>query len=262
MSGTALDHRLVRDDLAALDAAMRGLPAAQARELKKQITAHLDDALPPDADDQDVAATLRKLGSPADLAAGARRLVAGPQQAGPAIPAASSTSTPHALRVLVASVRPRTWIAAGLLVIIGTATSTQDTTPIRSGQRQGYVISIYNGTSVTQTIVGDASSQYGWNSPGSGTEQLAVSRSYTDVANGIVGQGAASHLSFTLPVSIPPFQSRLVRALWTSNLCLAKGESNGIDTISLRVRVGWFTRTERIPQQGWYLVGPSQGRCV
>jgi hypothetical protein len=48
---------------------MRGLPAAQVHELKEQITAHLDDALEPDADDQEVAATLSRLGSPADLAA-------------------------------------------------------------------------------------------------------------------------------------------------------------------------------------------------
>jgi len=69
MSGTALDHRLVRDYLRELDAAMRGVPAAQARELKEQITAHLEDALGPDAGDQEVAATLSRLGSPADLAA-------------------------------------------------------------------------------------------------------------------------------------------------------------------------------------------------
>jgi Nitrate and nitrite sensing/HAAS len=69
VSGTALDHWLVRGYLAELDAALGGLPAAQARELKEQITAHLDDALGPDAGDQEVAATLSRLGSPADLAA-------------------------------------------------------------------------------------------------------------------------------------------------------------------------------------------------
>jgi hypothetical protein len=36
MSGTALDHRLVRAYLRELDAAMRGLPTAQARELNEQ----------------------------------------------------------------------------------------------------------------------------------------------------------------------------------------------------------------------------------
>jgi hypothetical protein len=69
MNGTALDHRLVRDYLRELDKAMRGLPDTQARELKEQITAHLDDALQPDAGDHEVAATLSRLGSPADLAA-------------------------------------------------------------------------------------------------------------------------------------------------------------------------------------------------
>ena len=64
MNGTALDHRLVRDYLRELDKAMRGLPDTQARELKEQITAHLDDALQPDAGDHEVAATLRRLGSP------------------------------------------------------------------------------------------------------------------------------------------------------------------------------------------------------
>ncbi len=68
MSGTALDHRLVRDYLRDLDKAMRGLPDTQARELKEQITAHLDDALQ-QAGDHEVAATLSRLGSPADLAA-------------------------------------------------------------------------------------------------------------------------------------------------------------------------------------------------
>jgi nitrate/nitrite sensing protein/HAAS domain-containing protein len=71
VSGTALDHRLVRGYLSELDAAMRGLPAAQARELKEQITAHLDDALGPDAGDQEVAAILSRLGSPAGTFAAA-----------------------------------------------------------------------------------------------------------------------------------------------------------------------------------------------
>ena len=83
MSGTVLDHRLVRGYLRDLDAAMRGVPAAAARELREQITAHLEDALGPDADDQEVAAALRRLGSPADLAAeaGAASGLSGPRSA-------------------------------------------------------------------------------------------------------------------------------------------------------------------------------------
>ena len=50
MSGTVLDHWLVRDYLSELDAAMRGLPPTRAYELKEQITARvaaIDSAGPP-----------------------------------------------------------------------------------------------------------------------------------------------------------------------------------------------------------------------
>ena len=47
MSRTALDHELIRIYLYRLDYAMRGVPAAQYRELRDQITAHLEDALRP-----------------------------------------------------------------------------------------------------------------------------------------------------------------------------------------------------------------------
>jgi len=289
MSSTALDHPLVRNYLFQLSAAMRGLPPAQARELKEQITAHLSDALPADADDQQVAAALRRLGPPSDFAA----------EAEAAIPPSRSSI----FGALLATIRPRTWIIAAVIVIVAvvaarwadyylsvpsltysnggdwwysqdakhenivaTWTATQNTTPIRSGQRQGYIVSLFNGTKVTQTIVGDASGEFGWNSPGSGTEQLTVSGpagTYQDIGNGFVGQTVASGLVFLrLPVSIPPFQTRIVKVLWTSDFCLTAGQSNGIDVLRLRVRVGWFTRTESIPQQGWYLIGPSHGRCI
>ena len=65
MTGTIIDHPLVRDYLRELDVALRVLPAAQARELREQITGHLDEALPPDADDQEIAAALSRLGRPA-----------------------------------------------------------------------------------------------------------------------------------------------------------------------------------------------------
>jgi hypothetical protein len=290
MSGTALDHHLVRDYLAELDAAMRGLPPTQARELKEQLRAHLDEALPPEPSDQEVAATLARLGTAPELAAEARGLTG---VTGAAVPLKGIWGR-------LARVRRRTWLIAGLIVILiagaakyadyylsvpplqysnggdwwyqqdtrhqsiaSTNTATQNTTLFRSGQRQGYVISIYNPTNVTQTIVGDASGPHiGWNNPESSDEQIAVSRSYTDIANGFVGEEAARGLRFSLPVSIPPFQTRLVRVLWTSRGCVPSGQSSGIDQIYLRVRVGWFTRTEIIPQQGWYLVGPGHSRCA
>jgi Nitrate and nitrite sensing len=107
MSGTELDHPLVRGYLRDLDAAMRGLPAAQARELREQITAHLDDALGPGASEQDVAATLSRLGSPADLAT----------EAG----AASGSSGPQAAPAGLGRGRVRWWLAVVIAIPVITA---------------------------------------------------------------------------------------------------------------------------------------------
>lgn len=288
MSRTSLDHELVRGYISQLDAALRGMPAAQARELREQITAHLDDALPADADDEQVAAVLGRLGSPAELAADEA-------QAG-AAPLAALAVTGASLRHRLARVRGRTWSVVGVIVVLaGIATgyliyfltpgslelagasgwwypqdynrevtttadgATQTTVPLRSGQRQGYFVSIDNRTGVTQTILGPA---YGpgvpWDSPGSAIAQIGVS-----VPNpNIEGGGTSRSVRFTIPGVIPPGQIRLVRVLWTSNIC-SDGGTTSIDTLALRVRVGWFTRTEIIPLgQAWGLTGISHGPCT
>ena len=290
MSRTSLDHELVRDYMSQLDAALRRVPAAQARELREQITAHIDDALPPDADDGQVAAVLGRLGSPAELAADA-----GPAGAAPLEALAMTIAW---LRRRLARVHRRTWAVLGVIVVLaGIATGylvyyltpgslelnvasgwwypqdynhevfstadgvTQTTVPLRSGQREGYFVGIDNPTGVTQTILGPA---YGpdvpFDSPGSafGVVQIGVS-----VFNrNINGGGASRSVRFTLPGVIPPGQIRLVRVLWTSNIC-SDGGTSSIDTLALRVRVGWFTRTEIIPLgQAWALGGKSRGPCM
>ena len=288
MSRTSLDHELVRGYISQLDAALRGVPAAQARELREQITAHLDDALPADADDEQVAAVLGRLGSPAELAADVA-------QAG-AAPLAAPAMTGARLRHRLARVRRRTWSVVGVTVIlaaIGTGYliyflalgslefagvsgwwypqdynrdvittangATQTTVPLRSGQRQGYFVSIDNTTGVTQTILGPA---YGpsvpWDSPGSAIVQIGVSVPNPNIERG----GTSRSVRFTVPGVIPPGQTRLVRVLWTSNIC-SDGGTTSIDTLALRVRVGWFTRTEIIPlNQAWALTGISHGPCT
>ncbi len=132
----------------------------------------------------------------------------------------------------------------------------QTTVPVRSGQRQGYMIDIYNPTNVTQTILGPGNTP---DSPALDPVRIGVS-----VPNRNIDRGASTwNIRFTLPGAIPPHQTREVRVLWTSTACLAKGSAEGIDQISFRVRVGWLTRTEVIPlDQGWYLSGPSQGPCT
>jgi len=293
MTGTITDHPLVRDYLRQLDVASRVLPAAQARELREQITGHLDDELPPDADDQEIAAALSRLGPPGSLAAEAMARGSG------TVP---GTGAPVTAGILIGRrlerVRGRTWLIAAVavtLVVIAafrTATfltagqlengsfnygawwyeqdyrhnvlatandSTQNTAPVRSGQRQGYVVEVYNGTGVAQTIIGDGSGpSIGWNNPGGTDEQVTVSQ-------GPIGTAGHDRYKYRYAPAgvVPPGETRLVRVLWTSRICLQKGESQGVTRLILRVRVGWFTRTEVIPlSDGFYLIGPSQGHCV
>jgi hypothetical protein len=109
LSRTSLDHELVGGYMSQLNAALRRVPAAQARELREQITAHLDDALPPDADDEQVAAVLGRLGSPAELAADA-----GPAGAAPLEALAMTIAW---LRRRLARVHKRTWAVLGVHVL-------------------------------------------------------------------------------------------------------------------------------------------------
>ncbi len=293
MSGTALEHPLVLDYMCELDAAMRGLPPEQVRELKDQLAAHLADELAPDAGDPQVVAALSRLGSPADLAAEAGAV------------RARVPSAPGQVARFLRTVRPRTWIAVALALIAvavagkwcdyylsagslqfnygadwwypsdvqhqtivsvnGSGSQfplVQNTTLIRAGQWQGYVVAVMNNTSVTQTIVGDgAGPAVGWNNPVSEKEQVSVSRTYTDIANGFVGQRVTSGIRFGLPVSIPPGQMRLIRVLWLSDTCPASNGGGSVSNLYLRVRVGWFTRTETIPQQIWQLQWAGGARC-
>jgi hypothetical protein len=287
MSDAALDHRLIREYLRQLDSALYTLPSVAARELREQIIAHLDDALGPEASDAEIAGVLRRLGSPGELAAELASTVLPPP-------------TPAARR-RPARISHRTWILSALamiaVVLVGAKWAdhywsaaplaydngaewwyqqdvshevnlyangtSQSTVPARPGQPQGYVVMVTNQSAVSETIVGDGNSQYGWNNPGSQAEQLSVSTTPADIAVGVWGQSAAGHAVFTLPVTIPPGQSRMVRVLWTTNrgLCLTKGESAGISTLALRVRTGWVTRTQTIPQPGWYLAGVTPRNC-
>lgn len=286
MSGTALDHPLVRSYLRDLDLALAALPAAQARELTEQITAHLDDALRPGSGDQEVAAVLRQLGSPADLAAEAAGPTApGPPGTRPAVTARLRTW----LRGL--SFRRRAALAVVAVAAAGVAAwyceaaltappvqnngafswwypqdtaraawteadgAEQTTVPIRSGQQQGFAITVDNPSDWTQTILGAVAYS---GSPGAPTAQVVVA-----TADPYHGGGVFQPLRYVLPGSIPPHQTRALRVMWVSTTCLEKGSAQGVDRLVLRVRVGVFTRTEVIPlDQGVYLSGPSQRGCT
>src|SRR5580693_5942313 len=106
MSAAVVEYPLVRDYLRRLDAACAALPAAQARELHDQIIAHLDEALPPDAADDEVAAELDRLGTPAALAA---------EAAGPVRPTAAARLRNRLSRL---GWRARTLIAVVVVLVV------------------------------------------------------------------------------------------------------------------------------------------------
>jgi hypothetical protein len=290
MSGPRLDHRLVRDYLRDLDAAFARLPADQARELREQITSHLDESLPSGASDSEVAATLSRLGAPAELAAEAAAVLPAGE------PAAQLPPPRRSVRDRVARLGWRRWtvitaaflvVAAVIIYVVSIQLASelvadgasgwwyaqdrarqvsasadgmsQTTVPIRSGQQQGFFTGLSNPSDFTQTITGLA---IGPGVPGSAAGspnggQVAVNAPNFEVDN---GGDTFTGVRFVLPGVIPPHQYRVVRVLWTSIVCEeGKGSATGTDELALRVRIGLITRIEVIPLgQGWYVAGPSQ----
>ena len=260
MSATVLEHPLVRDYLRRLDAACAALPAAQARELRDQIIAHLDEALPPDAAAAEIDAELARLGSPARLAA---------EAAGP-----GSRSPGARLRIRLSRLRWWTWasiavvvaviaVAVGYVIAVqtvvplshdglsgwwspqdvhaATLTSTFNDTeisvPERFHQQQGFVVGVYNDSNWTQTIEGvDANSE----NP-SLPMTVAVGVGPEDGVGGYTDQ-----TRWVLPAPIPPHSYRVIRLMVTSDVCQDPGGWVAFTNVSLRVRVGLFTRTEDI----------------
>jgi hypothetical protein len=285
MSGTALDHPLIRHYLRELDAALAGSPAGTARELREQITAHLEDTLQAGASDQEVTDGLARLGSPASLAAEAR--ASGPAPS----PAAQAR---HRMRAQLARRTWRFWtITAAAVILAGSATGyvtamqtasalqpgpeegwwylqdathhvmtsadgvEQDTAAIRPGQRQGLLLEIYNPSDWTQTILGPA--DHWAQSPGSTFAQFRVSAPGSQPGGTPRDPRSAR---YTLPGEIPPHQSRVLRVLWTSRDCMQNGAANIMDRVVLRVRIGWNIRTETIPlNQAYALTGTAGSEC-
>lgn len=262
MSRTLQTHELVRAYLKELDVALRGTPAGKARELKEQIKAHLDDALPPDADRALIGQVLRRLGSPADLAA-------------------ELGQSGSWLRRRLARVSPRGWITfAVAAALVGTATfylvpgapaprplrfggdfiwwydkdgnhqretqadgATQITVPVRPGQRQGIMINIYNPADVTQTVLGPGTGPNEFHDT-MGTQPGQVRVSVPNAS--VEGGGETRNVRFIIPAAIRPHQYRELRVIWISNSCSEAGGGPVTDYVTLRVRVGSIVRTEII----------------
>jgi HAAS len=269
MHGTAPGHPLVREYLRDLDAALAALPVRQARELREQITSHLEEALLPGAGDEAVAETLHRLGLPGDLAAEAAAAAGKrpwPSRLGwrawtliAAVLVLASTVISYVAVVqstgpLVAQGVAAWWYPQDYTRAVTTSANgqTQSTVPIRPGHRQGFVIELFNYTGLTQTVLGSTAADFV--APNGGTNIQ------------IGGSTGPDHymfhsLRYTLPVSIPPGQYRALRVLWTSRGCLPRASDSGTDVLTLQVRVGWITRTEVIELPQGFFLGPGKGPC-
>jgi hypothetical protein len=116
---------------------------------------------------------------------------------------------------------------------------TQIAMPERFGQWQGFVVAVANDSDWTQTVVGvDPGSQLQGM-----IETVAVGSSFSIDHGGYSGPPTR----WSLPGTIPPHSSRLLRVQWISRQCLQQGAYAGTDQLGLRVRVGIITRTENVP---------------
>jgi hypothetical protein len=274
MSETTLVHPLVAGYLVLFDAEASVLPVPRARELREQVVAHIEDAVGPGASDEEIAAVLASLGP-------ARALVT---------EAVAVTGKRH----WAARFGWKRWTLAGVVLLVAAAVSgyyikldsmkrvaplfvqgqsswwypqdnkrevtteadgaTQTTVPIRPGHRQGFFIQVFNYTRMTQTVLG---STLGGGGPEGGTNSQ-VTLSTSDPLRS--GSEPRAVRYAPPPISIPPGQSRYLRITWISRGCVAANEVGGMDSVELRVKVGWITRTEYIAfDEGFYL-GPG-GQC-
>jgi hypothetical protein len=263
MSDTVFDLPLVRSYLRELQEASLTLPAAQARELREQIAAHLDEALPPGATDDEVLAELERLGRPGSVvaaAAGPGRRPFGRQArnvlshvrwwawalAGLLVAAASTGAGLLISMRTAAPLRP-----AGLFgwyyqqdgarqVFTQAGDTRQVTIPQRYRQEQGIILTIANDSNWTQTVIGTG--PFPWVPFSNMPPQVAVG-SDKEVDLG----GMDNLVRWSFPGSIPSHSIRMLRVLWDSNVCWIPGtQPNYIQDIMLTVRVGTVTKTEDI----------------
>ena len=126
-------------------------------------------------------------------------------------------------------------------VMTQAAGATQDTVPLRPGQLQGFAVMIYNPSDVAQRILGAPDYAVSLGAPV--PPQIAVA---TTTPPNLVGEPHA--VRYQIGGTIPPHSYRWVRVLWRSYRCFLNdvGGSQGSNTLTVRVRLGWITRTEDV----------------
>jgi hypothetical protein len=263
-SATVRDDPQVREYLRLLDLATASLPGPQARELREQISVHLEDALSPTATSEEVTAELRRLGPPRSLAREAEGPLAHPvlTRLGRRLRRVRWWAW-TAIAVTVAAVV--TWAAFMISMesapplyspltygwlypqdynhAVNTSAdlANQTTVSVRLHQQQGIGVYVSNNTDWTVTVLGPAPD---WTPVGYPSPVRVVVETGPHLNR---GGGPLTSASYVSPGSIPPHSQRLLKLVWTSEGCQQKGGSDIIDELILQVRVGILTRTETIP---------------
>lgn len=107
---------------------------------------------------------------------------------------------------------------------------------VRRATEQGFVLDVYNPSSVTQTILGTP------HSPGPSAEHDRVLVSTSDPNR------FGAQVTFAPgPGAVPPGQYRAVKYLTRTSVCWHAGRSETYTALHLRVRVGGTVRTEVVP---------------
>lgn len=283
---TERDDR-VRAYLEDLEKALRALPAPHAAELIEQITAHLDEALPPGSAEETVVAALRRLGSPERVAAEAQTMGRLDDEVHEA-----AGSTPRRLLRYRFGWRGWSAVAAGVAVVcvLSTFLGLYLTTPslsvsgssawwdphdearsvfsstlgirastvlARRGQWQGFVVEVHNPSGSAQTIVGVATSTENPTGLVGMGNVTGVTVGVSTYSNDTGGSPGFQSMHFTTQQTIEPGQFRFIRVMWLTDPCsVATGAGlTGTDQLNLEVRVGWFQREEDLPlDPGWQLL--------
>ena len=129
--------------------------------------------------------------------------------------------------------------------------------PERYGQWQGFAIGIFNDSDWPQTVLGPGSAMA---SSGDFADMTASVAKGLDEHDNPLGTGP----DWGLPAVIPPHSGRMLRVVWITRLCAQPGEISPLTYLTLRVRVGLFTRTEDVQLNPvWALLGSkSSDRCA
>jgi len=268
---TALEHPLVASYLRTLDGALVSLEPGAAAELSEQLRAHIVEALRPDASDEMVAAVLAALGPPAMVAAEAGppwpRMIRPRQSLWRRVAIRARRMPLRAWLVIVPFVLA-VWLAAGTLIFwhvqpsLGfyggsytwwysvdnargvttqAAGATQDTVALRPDQLQGFAVLIYNPSDVTQRILGAPADAISIGAPV--PPQIAVATTSAPYY-----QGEPHAVGYQIGGAIPPHSYSWVRVLWRSYRCYLNdvGGGQGSNELTVRVQLGWITRSEDI----------------